>query len=120
MLKCWPCPQLEAAPRGKERKAAQAELERASARLAKYRGRSLGGGGGNGGADGVPRVEVGCLEEVIGKMEADTSGEWGSVMFIPKGAAAAGDPLACMRLLPCSLWRNGLALRHSSSWFCPL
>lgn len=31
-------------------------------------------------------MEVGCLEEVIGKMEADTDGEWGNVMFIPKGA----------------------------------
>lgn len=32
------------------------------------------------------QVEVGSLEEVIGKMQADSSGEWASVMFIPAGA----------------------------------
>ena len=74
--------QLEGASKGKERKAAQAELDKAQARLAKYQGRLSGAGAG----EGTPRVEVGCLEEVIGKMEADTDGEWGNVMFIPKGA----------------------------------
>jgi hypothetical protein len=39
---------------------------------------------------------VGSLEEVIGKMQADASGEWASVMFIPAGAptAWAGHPLS--------------------------
>lgn len=32
------------------------------------------------------QVEVGSLEEVIGKMQADANGEWASVMFIPSGA----------------------------------
>lgn len=32
------------------------------------------------------QVEVGSVEEVIGKMQADGSGEWASVMFIAPGA----------------------------------
>lgn len=31
------------------------------------------------------QVEVGSLEEVIVRMEADSSGEWSSVMFVPAG-----------------------------------
>jgi len=44
---------------------------------------------------GLRQVEVGSLEEVIGKMQADASGEWASVMFIPAGARTpwAGPPL---------------------------
>ena len=32
------------------------------------------------------QIEVGSVEEVIGKMQADGSGEWASVMFIAPGA----------------------------------
>ena len=32
-------------------------------------------------------VQVGCLEEVLLKMQhADGKGDWGSVMFVPAGA----------------------------------
>ena len=44
-------------------------------------------------AQKLPRVDVGSLEEVIVKMEADRKGEWSDVMFVPAGAltaAAAG------------------------------
>lgn len=37
-----------------------------------------------------PQVDVGCLEEVIVKMEADKKGEWGDVMFVPAGALGTG------------------------------
>ncbi|CAL5227100.1 g10006 [Coccomyxa viridis] len=73
---------LEGASKGKQRKAAQAELDRAEARLAKYQHRISTGQHG----DGLPKVEVGCLEEVLSRMAVDQDGSWGSVMFIPKGA----------------------------------
>ena len=38
----------------------------------------------------VPRVDVGCLEEVIVKMEQDDKGEWGDVLFIPAGSLGGG------------------------------
>ena len=100
--------QLEAASKGKERRAAQAELDRAQARLAKYQER-LGGGAGAAG-EGTPRVEVGCLEEVIGKMEADTDGEWGNVMFIPKGArqGVMHQQLLLLRCFVMLLWPSRL------------
>lgn len=38
----------------------------------------------------LPRVDVGSLEEVIAKMEADKMGDiWGDVMFIPPGALSS-------------------------------
>lgn len=73
--------QLDAAPKGKERKSAQTLLERAEAKLSKYRSRLSAMHS----SETVPKVEVGCLEEVISRMEADADGEWGSVMFIPAG-----------------------------------
>ncbi|EIE26430.1 hypothetical protein COCSUDRAFT_58968 [Coccomyxa subellipsoidea C-169] len=76
---------LEAAPKGKDRKAAQAELDKAEARLSKYKGRLSAMHS----SETAPKVEVGCLEEVISRMEADADGEWGSVMFIPAGALAS-------------------------------
>lgn len=33
----------------------------------------------------VPRVDLGSLEEVLGRMEADARGEWADVLFIPSG-----------------------------------
>ncbi len=51
-------------------------------------------------------MEVGCLEEVLTRMAVDQDGSWGSVMFIPKGEAAAEHPLSMSLLLcvrpPCS------------------
>ena len=80
--------QLDAAPKGKERKAAQTLLETAEAKLSKYRSRLSAMHS----SETVPKVEVGCLEEVISRMEADADGEWGSVMFIPAGNL----PIYCM------------------------
>ncbi|KAK9824436.1 hypothetical protein WJX72_010245 [[Myrmecia] bisecta] len=65
-----------------ERKAAQADVSKASARLEKYVKRidelSI--------KTSKPKVEVGCLEEVISKMELDDdNGDWGTVMFVPPG-----------------------------------
>ena len=34
-------------------------------------------------------MDVGSLEEVIAKMEADEKGEWGDVMFVPSNSIAA-------------------------------
>jgi hypothetical protein len=79
--------QLEAAPKGKERKAAQAELDKAEARLSKYKGRLSAMHS----SETAPKVEVGCLEEVISRMEADVDGEWGSVMFIPAGRTSLSN-----------------------------
>lgn len=60
--------QLDAAS-GEQRKAAKSLLDAATARLEKYTRRLAedGGssGGSNSGAPGAPRVEVGCLEEVL-------------------------------------------------------
>jgi hypothetical protein len=78
--------QLQTAPEGKEQKAAQAEVEKAEARLAKYNQRLSSA---LSSAESAPKVEVGCLEEVLSRMETDSDGEWSSVMFIPKG----DDPL---------------------------
>lgn len=38
----------------------------------------------------LPRVDVGSLEEVIAKMEADEKGDFADVMFIAAGALAGG------------------------------
>jgi hypothetical protein len=37
-----------------------------------------------------PRVDVGCLEEVLASIEGDAKGEWSDVMFVPSGALGAG------------------------------
>lgn len=41
----------------------------------------------------LPRVDVGSLEEVISRMEADEKGDWGDVVFVPAKsvAGAAGN-----------------------------
>lgn len=80
--------QLEAASKGKERKAAQTEVDIAQAKLTKYKSRLSAMTS----SETAPKVEVGCLEEVINRMEADTEGEWGSVMFIPAGSCSAALP----------------------------
>jgi hypothetical protein len=36
-------------------------------------------------------VDVGCLEEVIVKMEQDEKGEWADVLFIPPGSLAGAQ-----------------------------
>ena len=102
--------QLEAAPKGKDRKAAQAELDKAEARLSKYKGRLSAMHS----SETAPKVEVGCLEEVISRMEADADGEWGSVMFIPAGKLLQQAPNCIdMPKIPGSLF-----LHRRSSAMC--
>ena len=66
---------------GKQRKTAQLQLDKARGVAEKYSTKLAGGA-----AAEKPKIEVGCLEEVLEKMEKDTKGEWGNVMFIPSGA----------------------------------
>jgi len=40
-------------------------------------------------AAGLPRIEVGCFEDLVEQMRRDRKGEFGAVMFIPPGAIAA-------------------------------
>lgn len=42
----------------------------------------------------LPRVDVGSLEEVIGRMEADEKGEWTDVVFVPAKSVAGVSPAA--------------------------
>jgi hypothetical protein len=54
-------------------------------------------------AKGPPKVEVGCLEEVIVKMENDTDGSWGEVMFVVSlGFRVCGEPPVATCLLTVS------------------
>ena len=74
--------ELSTASEGRAKKAAQKKKEAAQKRVEKYEHQL---------ADAtakktLPRVDVGCLEEVIVKMEADDKGEWGDVLFVPAGA----------------------------------
>ena len=62
---------------------AQAEVNKAQDRLDKYSARLT-----QVKSDGLPKVEVGTLEEVLTKMEHDTEGTWEEVMFIPPGVAS--------------------------------
>lgn len=71
----------EAQTKGSKAKA-QAEADQAQARLDKYNERLA-----EVKSDGLPKVEVGTLEDVLTKMENDTEGTWEEVMFIPPGAA---------------------------------
>lgn len=71
----------EAQTKGGKAKA-QAEADQAQARLDKYNERLA-----EVKSDGLPKVEVGTLEDVLTKMENDTEGTWEEVMFIPPGAA---------------------------------
>jgi uncharacterized protein YdcH (DUF465 family) len=70
--------QLEDAQSRDARKQAQAAVNKAADRLKKYDVRL-----GELAAAGPPKVEVGCLEEVLAKMESDTRNEWSDVMFVP-------------------------------------
>ncbi len=72
----------EASNKGSKAKA-QAEVDKAQARLNKYSERLA-----EVKSDGLPKVEVGTLEEVLTKMENDTEGTWEEVMFVPPGAAS--------------------------------
>lgn len=61
---------------------AEAEVDRAQARIDKYNGRLADG------KNSPPlQIEVGSLEEVLTKMEKDKEGSWDDVMFVPPGAA---------------------------------
>ena len=39
----------------------------------------------------LPRVDVGSLEEVLARMEADTRGEWADVVLVPAASVAAPE-----------------------------
>lgn len=76
--------ELQGASGDRAKKAAQKKVEAATKRLETYEKRL---------ADATakkapPRVDVGSLEEVLAKMEADDKGEWGDVLFVPAGALA--------------------------------
>ena len=62
---------------------AQAEADKAQERLTKYSTRLKEVKN-----DGLPKVEVGTLEEVLKKMEKDTDGTWDELMFIPPGGTS--------------------------------
>jgi hypothetical protein len=99
--------ELDAAS-GEQQKAVQVRVDAAAARVEKYMrrvaeeaaGGGSGGGGGNDGGkvggDGRPRVEVGCLEEVLVRMEHDDKGEWGEVMFVPAGSLTQPEAAAAI------------------------
>ncbi len=64
------------------KRAAQKKADAAAKRVAKYEAQLADATA----KKSLPRVDVGCLEEVIVKMEADNKGEWGDVLFVPAGA----------------------------------
>ncbi|KAL4446206.1 hypothetical protein ABPG77_003013 [Micractinium sp. CCAP 211/92] len=80
--------ELAAAASDRERKAAQRKAEQAEQRLKKYEQRLAEVAA----QQKLPRVDVGSLEEVISRMEADEKGDWGDVVFVPARtvAGAAG------------------------------
>ncbi len=88
--------EAQAATEGKARKAAEKKADAAAKRVEKYEKQLAEATA----KKALPRVDVGCLEEVIVKMEADNKGEWGDVVFVPSGAlnekkkdtAAAANP----------------------------
>lgn len=61
---------------------AEAQVEKAQGRVAKYNERLLD-------AQNNPpmQIEVGSFEDVLTGMENDTDGRWDNVMFVPPGAA---------------------------------
>lgn len=70
-----------------ERQEAQIKVDAASSRLQKS-DKHLSGVRNA----ALPKIEVGSLEEVITKMENDSSGDWNSVMFVPAGSVNMTPP----------------------------
>ncbi|PRW61470.1 TIC 22- chloroplastic [Chlorella sorokiniana] len=81
--------EVEAAKSDRERKAAQRKADQAQQRVSKYEQR-LQEAASN---QKLPRVDVGSLEEVIGRMEEDEKGEWSDVVFVPARSVAAAAEL---------------------------
>ena len=79
--------QLKEAKGKNERKAALGAVDKASEQVEKYKKKLE-----ETSKIGRPKIEVGCLEEVITKMESDTKGDWSEVMFIPAGTLASPEP----------------------------
>ncbi len=77
------CVQMDSAEGRRGKRQARQEVERAEERERKYGERLANLGGSS-----LPSVEIGCLEEIIASMEADQSGTWSSVMFVPPGVMA--------------------------------
>lgn len=78
--------EAEAAGEGRSKKAAQKKADAAAKRVALYEKRLAEATA----QKALPKVDVGSLEEVIVKMEADDKGEWGDVLFVPAGALSQG------------------------------
>ena len=76
------CGQVSEATDDSSRARAEAEVDKAQARIDKYNERLADG------PDSAPlSIEVGSFEEVLTKMEKDKDGAWDDVMFVPPGAA---------------------------------
>ena len=79
--------EISAAAEGRAKKAAQKKAEAAKRRVVKYEQQLADATA----KKSMPRVDVGCLEEVITKMEADDKGEWSDVLFVPAGSLQGGS-----------------------------
>lgn len=78
--------EAQSAAEGRLKKAAERKADAAFKRVQKYERQLVEATA----KKSLPRVDVGCLEEVIVKMEADNKGEWGDVLFVPAGALNGG------------------------------
>jgi glycosylphosphatidylinositol transamidase (GPIT) subunit GPI8 len=79
--------ELNGASGDRAKKTAQKKVEAATKRLETYEKRLVDATA----KKAPPRVDIGSLEEVLAKMEADEKGEWGDVLFVPAGALAQQD-----------------------------
>lgn len=79
--------EVAAAQDARTKKSAEKKADAAKKRLEKYEQRLTDATA----KKKLPRVDVGCLEEVIVKMEVDEKGEWNDVMFVPAGILTRGE-----------------------------
>ena len=77
--------QMDEASGRRGKRQARQDVEKAEERVRKYDERLAAIG-----AAPLPSVEIGSLEEIIASMEADQSGTWSSVMFVPPGVMGDG------------------------------
>lgn len=74
--------QVSEATDDSSRAKAEAQVDKAQARIEKYNERLTN-------VQNNPlQIEVGSFEEVLTKMEKDKDGAWDDVMFVPPGAAS--------------------------------
>lgn len=79
--------EVSTAAEGRAKRAAQKKADAAQRRVQKYEQQLAEATS----KKSMPRVDVGCLEEVIVKMEADDKGEWSDVLFVPAGSLQGGS-----------------------------